>query len=74
MFILLINFCECKGTAVLGGGQIFRGFMPEVVATLGAIGDKGGECNHGVGSIDQKMISGTDPMIINCGTCQTCEG
>ena len=43
MFILLINFCECKGTAVLGGRQIFRGFMPEFVATLGAIGDKGGE-------------------------------
>ena len=48
MFILLINYVvlsyrRCKGTAVLGGGQIFLGFMPEVVATLGAIDDKGGE-------------------------------
>jgi hypothetical protein len=43
MFILLINFCGCKGTAVFGDKQTFGGFMPEVVATLGAIGDKGGE-------------------------------
>jgi hypothetical protein len=40
MFILLINCIvisesQRKGTAVLGGGQTFRGLLPEVVATGG---------------------------------------
>ena len=44
MFILLINYVvlsyrRCKGTAVLGGGQIFAGLLSEVVATRAAIGD-----------------------------------
>jgi len=29
-----------KGTAVFGGGEIFGGLLPEVVATLAAICDK----------------------------------
>jgi hypothetical protein len=45
MFILLINdvvmsYRRCKGTAVLGDREIFRGLLPEVVATGTAIGDK----------------------------------
>ena len=45
MFILLINCIvisesQRKGTAVLGGGQTFRGLLPEVVATGEAICDK----------------------------------
>ena len=45
MFILLINyvvmsFRRCKGTVVLGGGQTFRGLLPEVVATGAGICDK----------------------------------
>ena len=48
MFILLINCIvisesQRKGTAVLGGGQTFRGLLPEVVATGAAISDKMGE-------------------------------
>ena len=39
MFILLINF-ECKGTAVLGDGEIFVGLSTEVVATGAGICDK----------------------------------
>ena len=46
MFILLINYVisesQRKGTAVLGGGQIFAGLLPEVVATPSGICDKGG--------------------------------
>ena len=45
MFILLINYVisesQRKGTAVLGGGEIFRGLLHEVVATGAAICDKG---------------------------------
>ena len=45
MFILLINCIvisesQRKGTAVLGGGQTFRGLLPEVVATGAGICDK----------------------------------
>jgi len=45
MFILLINCIVIseshhKGTAVLGGGQTFRGLLPEVVATGAGICDK----------------------------------
>ena len=45
MFILLINYVvmsyrRCKGTAVLGDREIFRGLLAEVVATGAAIGDK----------------------------------
>ena len=45
MFILLINdvvmsYRRCKGTAVLGDRETFRGLLPEVVATGAAIGDK----------------------------------
>ena len=44
MFILLINYVisesQRKGTAVLGGGQIFAGLLPEVVATGAGICDK----------------------------------
>ena len=44
MFILLINCIvisesQRKGTAVLGGGQTFRGLLPEVVATGAGICD-----------------------------------
>jgi hypothetical protein len=44
MFILLINYVvmsyrRCKGTAVLGDGEIFAGLLPEVVATGAAICD-----------------------------------
>ena len=45
MFILLINYVisesQRKGTAVLGGGEIFAGLLPEVVATGAGICDKG---------------------------------
>ena len=45
MFILLINYVisesQRKGTAVLGGGEIFRGLLHEVVATGAGICDKG---------------------------------
>ena len=45
MFILLINCIvisesQHKGTVVLGGGQTFRGLLPEVVATGAGICDK----------------------------------
>ena len=48
MFILLINCpfddviseSQRKGTAVLGGGQIYCRLLPEVVATRAAICDK----------------------------------
>ena len=48
MFILLINCpfddviseSQRKGTAVLGGGQTFRGLSTEVVATGAGICDK----------------------------------
>ena len=45
MFILLINYVvmsyrRCKGTVVLGGGQTFRGLLPEAVATGAGICDK----------------------------------
>ena len=45
MFILLINYIvmyyrQCKGTAVLGDGEIFAGLLPEVVATSVTIRDK----------------------------------
>jgi len=45
MFILLINYVvmsyrRCKGTAVLGDGEIFAGLLPEVVATGAGICDK----------------------------------
>ena len=45
MFILLINCIvisesQRKGTAVLGGGQTFRGLSTEVVATGAGICDK----------------------------------
>ena len=45
MFILLINYVvmsyrRCKGTAVLGDGEIFAGLLPEVVATEAGICDK----------------------------------
>ena len=45
MFILLIyclvvSYRRCKGTAVLGDGQIFGGLSSEVVATGAAICDK----------------------------------
>ena len=45
MFILLINYIvmyyrQCKGTAVLGDGEIFAGLLPEVVATGARICDK----------------------------------
>ena len=45
MFILLIyclvlSYRRCKGTAVLGDGQIFGGLLPKVVATPQDICDK----------------------------------
>ena len=45
MFILLIyclvvSYRRCKGTAVLGDGQIFGGLSTEVVATGASICDK----------------------------------
>ena len=45
MFILLIyclvlSYRRCKGTAVLGDGEIFAGLSAEVVATGAAICDK----------------------------------
>ena len=36
----MISESQRKGTAVLGGGQTFRGLLPEVVATGEAICDK----------------------------------
>ena len=46
MFILLINYIrdvisesQRKGTAVFGGGVIFAGLLPEVVATGAGICD-----------------------------------
>ena len=45
MFILLINdvvmsYRRCKGTAVLGDRETFRGLLAEVVATGAGICDK----------------------------------
>jgi len=47
MFILLINYIrdvisesQRKGTAVFGGGVIFAGLLPEIVATGAGICDK----------------------------------
>ena len=65
MFILLFNCpfddviseSQCKGTAVLGDREIFRGLLAEVVATGAAIGDK--TLTRGLG-VSQRKILGTD--------------
>ena len=38
---VLLSYRRCKGTAVLGDGEIFAGLLPEVVATGAGICDKG---------------------------------
>ena len=38
---VLLSYRRCKGTAVLGDGEIFSRLLPKVVATGGAICDKG---------------------------------
>ena len=62
MFILLINdvvmsYRRCKGTAVLGDREIFRGLLAEVVATGAGICDK--TLTRGLG-VSQRKILGTD--------------
>ena len=62
MFILLINCIvisesQRKGTAVLGGGQTFRGLLPEVVATGAGICDKAlmRRQNHVANGLERKI-------------------
>ena len=62
MFILLINclvvsYRRCKGTAVLGDGQIFGGLSTEVVATGASICDN---LQESCRIVSQDIYLGTD--------------